>query len=138
MSSISENVYVAFVIDNLKHNVSYIYFLQYNGNEEELAKLNSYIRAYKDAGYEAEGEMSSFQMEIKTLYSEETVNQIQRLNFAMHTSFRKCLGKFVCPITKKLVENCSSENEEVLYLDDLEDELFECFSRHSIVEYFKN
>ncbi len=118
------NQYIIFVENNRKNFVSYISYLQYNGNEEELKKLYTYIKAIED--YEASGEMSEFSMDLEHKFSEEIVNQVIKTNEIVnvsYTSFEKFVGKFTCPING--------------YEDDSVDDLFELVNDKFYYSYCK-
>jgi hypothetical protein len=135
----TENTYISFVENNLKNNTSYICFLQYNGNEEELAKLYTYIKAYHDAEFEAYGEMSSFSMDINTFYTQQTVDQMLKLKIADFAAFYKFNGKFTCPLKYSIIKDFDKEKDEdeyALRIEDLEDLLHEHFYYCGINKYF--
>ena len=135
----SDNTYISFVENNLKNHTSYICFLQYNGNEKEIAKLYRYIKAYHDAEFEAYGEMSSFSMDINTFYSEQTVDQMRKLVIADFAAFYKYNGKFTCPLKYYIIKDFDEEQDEdeyALRIEDLEDLLHEHFYYCGINKYF--
>ncbi len=133
MSTPTENTYISFIENSHKNNCSYICFLQYNGNEEELNKLYTYITAQE--GYEGNGDMSEFIMDINTIYSEQTVNDTLKLKGMNHTKFYKCTGNFICPITQPIVYENNYEDDNI-YIDDLYELINENFYGCSIIYMF--
>ena len=89
-----------------------IYYLQYNGNEEELKKLYGYIHQGVEAGTELHGEYSSFDMSLETLISEESVDSHIKLmkSLTQYVSFTKLDGKFVCPINEEDIYGTNSDD----------------------------
>ena len=128
MSS-TENKFVAFVENSNKEKSSYICFLQYNGNEEELNKLYAYIKAQENC--EGCGDMSEFSMDIDTLFSEQTVDENLKLKGMNHTYFYKCIGKFQCPLTEKIVDDDNDEDNDE---DDDDDDEIKIEDVYQLVE----
>ena len=125
----SNHIYVAFVENCRNDNTSYICYLQYDHNEKEINKLYNYIKEIRD--YEGIGDMSDFSMDNTMFFSEQTVEETLKLK-TYHTCFYKCIGKFVCPIDKKITDD--EENN----IDDFYDYLHDLFYRCSIIGMFKN
>lgn len=121
----SNHTYVAFVENYRKDNTSYVCYLQYDHNEQEINKLYNYIKQIKD--YEVYGDLSDFSMDNTIFFSEQTVEETLKLK-TYHTYFYKCNGKFVCPIK---YENNTS-------IDNLYDCIDELFYGCNIIHMFKN
>jgi len=70
--------FITFKEKNNKENETFIFFLQYDGNEEQLNKLNNIISKtdFSDL-YE---DCSRFEIDIKTMISEASVNEIIKIN----------------------------------------------------------
>ena len=109
MSS-STNFYVAFIENKRKDHLIHIYYLQYNGNEEELNKFYSYVHQAAEAGYELYGDLSSFDMILDTLIPEEAVDLHTRLNTNEYVKFSKLDGNFECPITEDDIDGTNSDD----------------------------
>ena len=92
-----QNRYVLFIENCRKDNIVVVNYLQYNGNEHELAKLYKLICQTEEEGYRLNGDLSSFSMDIKTLISEEAVESHINAEFNYYIQFRKLNGKFTCP-----------------------------------------
>ena len=117
MSSTTSNLYVAFIENKRKDNLIHIYYLQYNGNEEELTKFYNYVHQAAEAGYELYGDASSFDMILDTLIPEEAVDLHTRLNSNEYVKFTKVDGKFKCPISEQDIDGTNS-NDLALILDE--------------------
>ena len=84
--------YITFIENNHKENEMFIFFLQYNGNEEMLTKFHEFLSS---ANYDMYGDYSDFQMDIKNKLSESTVNQMIKLQYGSYSQmFQKINGKF--------------------------------------------
>lgn len=107
----SENTYISFIENCHRKNSTYIFYIQYNGNEEELAKLHKYLSML--GGWE-DGESSDFILDMNTFFSEQTVqDNLLKLKGIFYVVFFKCVGKFVCPITQEINEsNYNYEDSE--------------------------
>ena len=120
----STNVYVAFIENCRKDNLIHIYYLQHNGNEEELTKLYNYVNQAVETGYELGGDLSSFDMNLDTLIPEEAVDLHTRLNDNPYVRFFKLDGTFECPISEDDIEGTNSDDlayilDERLYRGDI-------------------
>lgn len=120
----SSNVYVAFIEYCRKDNLTRIYYLQYNGNEEELTKFYNYVSQAVETGYELGGDLSSFDMNLDTLIPEEAVDLHTTLNDNPYVRFSKLDGTFKCPITEDDIEGTNSDDlaiilDERLYRGDI-------------------
>lgn len=89
--------FVPFIEKNTKENETFVFYLQWTGNEEQLTLLNKAIeKACYDDIY---GDCSIVTMDINTKIPESAVDihtRIQSLN-GYHKMFTKCIGKFHCP-----------------------------------------
>ena len=126
----SPNVYVAFIEYCRKDHLTHIYYLQHNGNEEELTKFYNYVHQAVETGYDLDGDLSSFDMNLDTLIPEEAVNLHTRLNDNPYVRFSKLDGKFTSPISEDDIEGTNS--------DDLAMILDERLYRGDIRYYFSN
>lgn len=125
----SPNVYVTFIEYCRKDNLIRMYYLQYNGNEEELTKFYNYVNQAVETGYGLGGDLSSFDMNLDTLIPEEAVDLHTKLNENPYVRFSKLDGKFRCPISEEYIDGTNS--------DDLAYVLDEHLYRGQIVRYFK-
>ena len=97
--------YITFQENNFKENESFIFFLQYDDNEENLKLLNDYIN-FADFS-SLYGDYSSFEMNLDTLLDENTVKNICKVNLGSYSRrFQICEGKFDFPY-----ENFINEDE---------------------------
>lgn len=122
----SSNVYVAFIEYCRKENLIHIYYLQYNGNEEELTKFYKYVHEAVETGYELGGDLSSFDMNLDTLISEEAVDSHTKLNDNPYVRFLKLDGKFTCPISEDNIDGTNSD--DLAYV--LDEHLYRCQIRY--------
>ena len=120
--------FIIFKENNTKENESFIFFLQYDGNEEQLNKLNNII-SKTDFDNLHGGDYSSFEIDIKTMISENSVNQLTKVNLGCFSRlFTKCVGNF--KLSSELFEDLN-ESEMALKLDTL-------FYGCKITEYFSS
>ena len=124
MSSSTTNVYVTFIEYCRKDNLIRMYYLQYNGNEEELTKFYNYVNQAVETGYELGGDLSSFDMNLDTLIPEEAVDLHTTLNDNPYVRFSKLDGTFECPISEDDIEGTNSDDlaiilDERLYRGDI-------------------
>ena len=79
---------------------SFIYFMQYTGNEETIASFADLISKadYDNLG----GDYVQFEIDSENLVSENTADEMIKCNFDM---FSKLTGKMELPFTKKEVED---------------------------------
>jgi hypothetical protein len=97
--------YITFQENNFKENESFIFFLQYDDNEENLKLLNDYVN-YADFS-SLYGDYSTFEMDLNTLLDENTVKNICKVNLGSYAKrFQVCKGKFDFPY-----ENFVNEDE---------------------------
>jgi len=107
--------FITFKENNNKENETFIFFLQYDGNEEQLKKLNDIIS--KTDFSDLNGDYSTFEIEIETMISEEAVNQIIKVDLGCFSKlFNKCSGEFKFP--SELFEELN-ESEMAFKLDEL-------------------
>jgi hypothetical protein len=120
--------FITFKENNNKENESFIFFLQYDGNEEQLNKLNDII-SKTDFSDLYGGDCSTFEIDIKTMISENSVDQITKINLGCFSHlFNKCSGEFKFPYV--LFEDLN-ESEMAFKLDQL-------FYACSIRNYFSS
>lgn len=123
-STTTPNVYVTFIENCRKDHLIHIYYLQHNGNEEELTKFYNYVNQAVETGYELGGDLSSFDMNLDTLIPEEAVDLHTQLNQTPYVSFFKLDGKFTCPISEEDIDGTNSDDlayilDERLYRGDI-------------------
>lgn len=119
--------FITFKENNNKENESFIFFLQYDGNEEQLNKLNDIIS--KTDFSDLNGDYSNFEIDIKTMISENAVDQITKVKLGCFSRlFNKCSGEFKFPY--ELFEDLN-ESEMAFKLDEL-------FYACSIRDYFSS
>lgn len=115
-SSTSPNVYVTFIEYCRKDNLVRMYYLQHNGNEEELTKFYNYVNQAVETGYDLGGDLSSFDMNLDTLIPEEAVDLHTTLNENPYVMFSKLDGTFKCPISEEHIDGTNSD--ELAYVLD--------------------
>ena len=125
----SHNVYVTFIEYCRKDNLIRMFYLQHNGNEEELTKFYNYVNQAVETGYDLGGDLSSFDMNLDTIIPEEAVDLHTTLNDNPYVRFSKLDGKFTCPISEDHIDGTNS--------DDLAYVLDEYLYRGQIVCYFQ-
>ena len=113
----STNIYVAFIEYCRKDNLTRIYYLQYNANEEELTKFYNYVHQAVETGYGLGGDLSSFDMNLDTLIPEEAVDLHTTLNENPYVKFSKLDGTFKCPISEENIDGTNS-NDLAYILDE--------------------
>jgi hypothetical protein len=100
----TETEFVMFFEKNHKENELFIYYLQWNGNEEELTKLNTILsKALYDDMY---GDYSFVMMDINTKIPESAVDihcKVRDPN-GYWKLFTKCTGKFIYPFDEEDLE----------------------------------
>ena len=119
--------FITFKENNNKENETFIFFLQYDGNEEQLNKLNDIIS--KTDFSDLNRDYSNFEIDIETMISEDAVNQLTKIDLGSFASlFNKCSGEFKFP--SELFEELN-ESEMAFKLDEL-------FYGCSIRDYFSS
>jgi len=113
----SDLEFVAFIETNTKERETFIFYLQWTGNEEQLALLAD---ALENANYdEMEGDFAFFTMDIGVKIPESAADvhtKIKTFN-GYHEMFTKCTGKFISPITREQIGSID-EYEMAKLLDD--------------------
>lgn len=84
--------YATFLELNRKDHETYIYYLQYDGNEEELLALKDIIRDADFSGMS--GDYSEFDIDIDNLLSKSSVDEQIKIKFDGYCPFDVCNGKF--------------------------------------------
>lgn len=112
--------YVIFVENNRKDNLVIINYLQYTGNEVEIAKLYKVINEAEEEGYELYGDLSSFEMNIDNPVSEEAVDAHMNQDLGFYIRFCKYDGKFICPFNEES-DNSARGLDELLYREQMRD-----------------
>jgi hypothetical protein len=98
--------FVSFFEKNSKANETFVFFLQWTGNEDSLKLLS---KACKKAYYDdvSSDDYSKVSIDINNLLSESVVDSICRvkcdLNDCNHL-FNKCVGEFHSPFTPEEIE----------------------------------
>jgi hypothetical protein len=85
--------FVTFKEINMKENESFIFFLQYDNNEEKLKELSKIIKSADTS--DLYGDYSTFEMDIDTLLSENTVKELENVDLGHYgPTFNVCRGDF--------------------------------------------
>jgi len=79
----TENLYATFCENNLKEREVFYFFLQYNGNERELADLKYIVDKTKNV--ELYGDNSTFSLDITHLITESAAHQMVELSFGTYS-----------------------------------------------------
>ena len=115
--------FVTFKEINMKENESFIFFLQYDNNEEKLKELSEIIKSADTS--DLSGDFSKFEMDI-ALLSESTVNELGNVDLGYYgPTFNVCRGDFTL---------CMDVFNNV---DDLALRLDEFFYAFQITKHFK-
>ena len=112
--------YVIFVENNRKDNLAIVNYLQYTGNEVEIAKLYKVISEAAEEGYELYGDLSSFEMTIDNPISKEAVDAHLNQDLVYYVRFRIYEGKFLCPFNEDS-DNSARGLGELLYREQIRD-----------------
>jgi hypothetical protein len=110
-----ENKYAILQETNEDQCESWLYFIKYNGNEENLNYLNDQINSVRCHLLEG---MSTFDIEIKTLVSENTAKDMCRVELNHYTYHRKFDG-VLQKINFKLKKKHSNEKKICKIFDRL-------------------
>lgn len=90
------NKYVIFMENNHKESEQFYFYLQYNGNEDELNKLNDLICNANP--YRLFGDYSTFGIDITNFISENAANEHLSISLTNYSqTFTKCNGIFKIP-----------------------------------------
>ena len=108
-----------FVEKNTKKNETFIYYLQWTGNEDALTRLEKLIDG---ASYdEFYGDYSQVSLDTSIKIPQQLVDiqcNIRETINIYHRLFTKCVGTFTCPISETHLEEDECERARIL------DELF--------------
>jgi hypothetical protein len=108
--------FVPFIEKNTKENETFVFYLQWTGNEEQLTLLNKAIeKACYDDIY---GDYSMVTMDIDIKIPESAVDIHKRIGSfnGYHKMFTKCVGKFRCPFDIETIDS-TDECEMATLLD---------------------
>jgi hypothetical protein len=85
--------YIVFAEKNYKENETFVFYLQYTGNEKKLEKFAKFL---KKANYNfMDGDYSTFSMQISAQISQQSVNEHLRINLGSYDRmFQVCKGIF--------------------------------------------
>ena len=101
--------------ENTKENETFVLFLQYDNNMENLKKLTEIINSADTS--EMYGDYSKFSIDIINLVSEQTVQELCKIDIGVYGPlFSSCYGVFSFP--HKDFDNLSNE-DKALKLDEL-------------------
>lgn len=116
--------FVTFKEVNLKEEETFIFFLQYDNNEEKLKELSEIIKSADTS--DLNGDFSIFEIDVNTLLSESTVKELENVDLGhFGPTFNVCRGDFTL---------CMDVFNNV---DDLALRLDEFFYAFRITEHFK-
>ena len=105
---------------NTKENESFVYFIQYTGNEKTLTSFADFISKANYDNMDG-GEYVKFEIDTKNLVSENTADEMIKCNFGSYSyMFSKLTGKMVDPFYGDSSEDM--EGDEIATL--LNDEFF--------------
>lgn len=114
--------FVTFIEKNHKENETFIFFLQWTGNEAELRLLERATnKALLDDMY---GDYVEVHLDASARLSEATVDQMCRVSDTnnYHRMFTKCTGTFKCPLTEEEIET----EDEYLLARTLDESFYSC------------
>jgi hypothetical protein len=103
---------------NSKEEESFIHFLQYTDNEENINNLAEVIL---DAdNYELAGDFVRFEIDIRNIISEKTVDEMIKCRFgSYYYMFSKCIGKMKHPFDNKDEVNNLSDYDKAILLNEM-------------------
>lgn len=103
---------------NTKENESFIYFMQYTGNEKTIDSFAEFI-SKADYGNLEGGEYVKFEIDSKNLVSENTADEMIKCNFGSYSyMFSKLTGKMVDPFNEDSVEDMKGDEIATLLNDE--------------------
>lgn len=118
--------FIIFKEDNKKEHETFIFFLQYDQNENMINKLKDIIDSTDFS--EMDGDYSSFEMDTQNKISEQTVDELCSIELGSYSDlFTECRGKFNFPYD---AFTFLSDTEKARKLDEL-------FYACRIKDYFK-
>ena len=128
--------YITFIEHNRKERESFIFFLQYTGNEEMLTKLHTFVES-ADSSY-MDGDYSKFEMNIQNKLSESAVNEMITVQYGSYSRmFQKVNGKF----SYWFPDEMEDEDETIIKIkmdpEEKANKLDGCFFGCLIKGYFK-
>lgn len=107
--------FVTFIEKNTKENETFVYYLQWTGNEEILTRLDRLING---ASYETfYGDHSIVGLDISVKIPESSVDIHCEINETInlyHNLFTKCVGKCTLTITDEEIEKNKYEKADIL------------------------
>jgi hypothetical protein len=109
--------FVAFIEQNHKENETFVFYLQWTGNEDALTRLEESV---ENAMYDdMDGDYSSFSMDTSVKLTEDAVKQMCRLKkFGTYSRmFTKCTGVFKCPFDERV---SAEELDSIFYACKIE------------------
>lgn len=118
--------FIIFKEDNKKEHETFIFFLQYDGNEHMINTLRDII--YSTDFSEMEGDYSSFEINTQNKISEQSVEELCSIQLGSYSHlFTECRGEFNFPYD---AFEFLSDTEKARKLDEL-------FYACRIKDYFK-
>jgi hypothetical protein len=114
--------FVTFIEKNHKENETFIFFLQWTGNEAELRLLE---RATKEALLDdMSGDYVEVHLDTSARLCEATVDQMCCVKDTNNYNrmFTKCTGTFKCPLTEEEIET----EDEYLLARTLDESFYSC------------
>lgn len=113
----AEREFVAFFEKNSKENETFIFYLQWTDNEDEIKLLETVVsRACYD---EMDGHYVMIAIDTSVRLPESVVDTHCRIRYTVnsyHSMFTKCVGKFKCPLTSEQIESVSDDGTEMACL----------------------
>jgi len=102
---------------NTKENESFVYFMQYTGNEETIASFADFL-SKADYDNMDGGEYVKFEIDTKNFVSENTADEMIKCNFGSYNyMFSKLTGKMVSPFHGDSSEDMEGEKIATLLND---------------------
>ena len=99
---------------NTKENESFVYFIQYTGNEKTLTSFADFISKANYDNMDG-GEYVKFEIDTKNLVSENAADEMIKCNFGSYNyMFSKLTGKMAYPFHEDSSENM--EGDEIATL----------------------
>lgn len=121
---------------NTKENESFIYFIQYTGNEKIIASFANFILKANYDNLEG-GDYVKFEIDTKNLVSENTANEMINCKFGSYSyMFSKLTGKMLDPFNKDSDSDSDSDSVEDMDGDKIATLLNDEFFGNRITKLF--
>jgi hypothetical protein len=87
-------MYVVLAEKCRKENETFVWFLQWTGNEDEIRKLDAYLQAVTESDEDYEGDISTYTLDITHTVSKQTAKEMCKVSVWYYMSPEMLSGKF--------------------------------------------